>query len=73
MQISIPPALFSPEPGVATSATPADPIDLARAGLLLPAGLDEDRVANVLGDVMGHAVDYADVYFQLTREESWSK
>jgi len=72
MQISIPPALFSPQPGVATASTPADPIELARAGLLLPAGLDEDRVANVLGDVMGHAVDYADVYFQLTREESWS-
>jgi TldD protein len=72
MQISIPPALFSPLPDVATAATPVDPIDLARAGLLLPAGLDEDRVANVLGDVMGHAVDYADVYFQLTREESWS-
>jgi TldD protein len=72
MQFSIPPALFSPQPDVATAATPDDPIDLARAGLLLPAGLDEDRVANVLGDVMGHAVDYADVYFQLTREESWS-
>jgi TldD protein len=72
MQISIPPALFSPQPGTTTVATPADPLDLARSGLLLPAGLDEDRVANVLGDVMGHAVDYADVYFQLIREESWS-
>ena len=72
MPISIPPALFSPRPGVAPAATSADPLDLARAGLLTPAGLDEDRVANVLGDVMGHAVDYADVYFQLTREESWS-
>jgi TldD protein len=29
-------------------------------------------VARVLGDVMGHAVDYADVYFQLIREESWA-
>ncbi|RPI16979.1 MAG: metalloprotease TldD [Lysobacterales bacterium] len=47
-------------------------MDIARASLLAPAGLDEDRVASVLGDVMGHAVDYADVYFQLTREESWA-
>ncbi len=72
MQISIPPALFAPHPDAAAVAAQADPIDIARAGLLLPAGLDEDRVANVLGAVMGHAVDYADVYFQLTREESWS-
>ena len=50
----------------------ADPLDVARSGLLVPAGLDEDRVARVLGDVMGHAVDYADVYFQLIREESWA-
>jgi len=70
MQINIPPALFAPQspPGSAG----ADPLDVARSGLLLPAGLDEDRVANVLGDVMGHAVDYADAYFQLIREESWA-
>ena len=37
-----------------------------------PPGLDEDAVARVLGDVMGHAVDYADAYFQLIREESWA-
>src|SRR6201999_3277232 len=36
------------------------------------SGLDEDRVARVLGSVMGHSVDYADLYFQLVREESWS-
>jgi len=45
----------------------AGPRRAARAGRL-----DEDRVARILGDVMGHAVDYADVYFQLVREESWS-
>ena len=72
MHISIPPALFSPKSPAGQAGPQTDPLDLARAGLLLPAGLDEDRVASVLGDVMGHAVDYADVYFQLTREESWS-
>jgi TldD protein len=71
MQIQIPPALFSPQ--VAVAAGPAsDPLDVARTGLLGPAGLDEDRVARVLGEVMGHAVDYADAYFQLIREESWA-
>jgi TldD protein len=69
MQIQIPPALFAPTaPPIAST----DPLAVAREGLLLPAGLDEDRVARVLGEVMGHAVDYADAYFQLIREESWA-
>jgi TldD protein len=62
--------LFAPQSPPASAG--ADPLDVARSGLLVPAGLDEDRVARVLGDVMGHAVDYADVYFQLIREESWA-
>jgi TldD protein len=47
-------------------------IDVARRSILTPSGLDEDRIANVLGSVMGYSVDYADLYFQLSREESWS-
>jgi TldD protein len=70
MSISIPPALFAPVR--ATPVPAADPLALARSLILAPAALDEDRVANVLGEVMGHAVDYGDVYFQATREESWS-
>mgnify|MGYP003556995250 CR=1 FL=1 len=72
MQIQIPPALFTPQSPAPAADAASDPLATARAGLLLPAGLDEDRVANVLGDVMGHAVDYADAYFQLIREESWA-
>jgi TldD protein len=73
MKPNIPPPLFAPQaaalaPGIAAR----DPLDVARGALLGPAGLDENRVASVLGDVMGHAVDYTDIYFQLTREESWS-
>ena len=72
MTTSIPPALFAPA-GLGTAlAGGRDPLDLARSALLLPAGLDENRIARVVGDVMGHAVDYADVYFQLVREESWA-
>jgi TldD protein len=70
---TIPPAMFAPQPvALAAAATSRDPLDVARAALLAPAQLDENRVANVLGDVMGHAVDHADVYFQSTREESWA-
>jgi len=72
MHTQIPPALFSPAAPPAPSSAADDPLALARSGLLGPAGLDENDVARILGDVMGHSVDYADVYFQLIREESWA-
>lgn len=68
----IPPALFSPQALVPAIEGTRDPLDMARSALLVPAGLDEDGVARIVGDVMGHAIDYADVYFQLVREESWA-
>ena len=40
--------------------------------ILDPSGLDEGRLSTVLGTVMSRGVDYADLYFQLSREESWS-
>ena len=40
--------------------------------MLRPAGLDASRLTRVLGTVMGHAVDNADLYFQWSREESWA-
>ncbi len=49
-----------------------NPLTLARAALLDPSGLDENRLSTVLGTLMGHAVDTADLYFQLSRQESWS-
>ena len=54
------------------AATGAGALDIARHSILSPSGLDEDRIATVLGSVMGYSVDYADLYFQLSREESWS-
>ncbi|MBC7982773.1 MAG: metalloprotease TldD, partial [Candidatus Obscuribacterales bacterium] len=47
-------------------------LDLARVSILEPAGLDVNRLDHVLGTVMGAAVDYADLYFQLSRDESWA-
>jgi TldD protein len=50
----------------------AEPLSIARSLILSPGGLDESRLDRVLGSVMGHAVDAADLYFQLTHEESWA-
>jgi TldD protein len=73
MKPHIPPPLFAPQSTPLMAGIAArDPLDVARAALLGPAELDENRIARVLGDVMGHAVDYTDIYFQLTREESWA-
>jgi TldD protein len=44
----------------------------AREGILAPAGLDEQRIEQALGLVLGSAVDAADLYFQLSHEESWA-
>jgi TldD protein len=48
-----------------------DPLRAVRDGILAPAGLDVGGVEHALGLVLGSAVDWADVYFQLSREESW--
>ncbi|AZG15059.1 MULTISPECIES: metalloprotease TldD [Cupriavidus] len=40
--------------------------------LLAPYGLDEAALQRVLADVFTHKVDYADLYFQHTRNEAWS-
>ncbi len=49
-----------------------DPLRHVRDGILAPAGLDVGRVEQALGLVLGSAVDSADLYFQLSREESWA-
>jgi TldD protein len=54
-----------------TSQALSDPLRTAREGILAPAGLDVGRVEQALGLVLGSAVDSADLYFQLSREESW--
>ncbi|HSC05852.1 MAG TPA: metalloprotease TldD [Steroidobacteraceae bacterium] len=54
------------------NAALANPLDIANQALLAPSGLDEGRLTRVLGTLLGHAIDNADLYFQLAREESWS-
>jgi len=45
--------------------------EIADAALLVPANLNIDKLQNVLGDMMSHKIDYADLYFQYSRAESW--
>ena len=45
--------------------------DAATETLLAPASLNIANLQNVLGDMMSHRIDYADLYFQYSRSESW--
>ncbi|WP_153111699.1 metalloprotease TldD [Propionivibrio limicola] len=44
----------------------------AKKTLLTPYGLDVADLTKVLGQIMTHEVDYADLYFQYSRSEAWS-
>jgi len=46
-------------------------LEIARQRLLAPAGIDEQDLDRVFGELLGHAVDGGDLYFQSTRFESW--
>ncbi len=47
------------------------PLDIARQTLLAPGALDEGALERVLGRLLSRQVDYADLYFQFSRHESW--
>ncbi len=49
-----------------------DPLNVARDLILRPSGLDDRRLDKIFGEVLAHAVDFADLYFQLSHQESWS-
>jgi len=46
-------------------------LDIARSQLLTPAGLGEDDLNRVIDQLLGHAIDGGDLYFQSSRFESW--
>ncbi|MCX7628216.1 MAG: metalloprotease TldD [Methylophilaceae bacterium] len=56
-------AASSPEPGTL--------LVTASGTLLAPHGLDFAALQSVLGSLLTHRVDYADLYFQYSRAESW--
>jgi TldD protein len=47
-------------------------LQLARDRILTPSGLDDRRLEQALGSLLGAAVDAGDLYFQLAREEHWA-
>jgi TldD protein len=47
-------------------------LSLARSILLTPFGLDDVALTSTLASMFTHKVDYADLYFQFTKSESWS-
>ena len=47
-------------------------IDTVMSRLLEPVGLGEQQLSATLGTVMRGGVDYADLYFQVSRQESWT-
>jgi TldD protein len=49
-----------------------NPIDSLMSRVLVPAGLDERNLSSILGCLMQGGVDYADLYFQVSRHESWT-
>lgn len=51
---------------------PEIPFATANEMLLAPYALDAAHLQNVFGQIMAHRVDYADLYFQYSRSESWS-
>ncbi len=56
--------------------TPFEPnltaLATARDLLLTPFGLDEGQLLKTLGTMFTHKIDYADLYFQFTKNEGWS-
>jgi len=47
-------------------------LDIARETLLAPGALSERDLDGVFRQMLGHRLDYADLYFQYSRYESWS-
>lgn len=45
---------------------------VAKQLLLEPAGLDETHLQAALAELFAHKVNYADLYFQYTKNEGWS-
>ncbi len=47
-------------------------LKMADEAVLDGTGLQQGQLESVLGQMMGHQIDYADLYFQLSRHESWA-
>jgi TldD protein len=50
----------------------SDVLQLAQASLWAPTGVVEQDINRTLGKIMSPGIDYADLYFQYSRHESWA-
>lgn len=46
-------------------------IEIARRQILAPVGMGEHEIHKALDAMLGHAIDYADLYFESTWTEGW--
>lgn len=63
-------ALFAKSESQAAAMT--DTTALARQHILAPSGLDDRALGDTLDRLLGHHIDNGELYFQLSRQESWS-
>jgi TldD protein len=54
------------------TAVPEKLFVTAQQTLLTPFAIHADGIERVFGDMLAHRLDYADLYFQYSRAESWS-
>jgi len=47
-------------------------LDIAKATLLAPFGVDEMATSRIFGTILAHRADDADLYFQYNRSEGWT-
>jgi len=50
----------------------SDVLQLAQSSLWAPTGVVEQDINRTLGRIMSPGIDYADLYFQYSRHESWA-
>ncbi len=51
---------------------PIDHLRIAEQHLLSPYDLSDTQLSHVFGELFGHRLDFADLYFQFARSEAWS-
>lgn len=57
---------------VSTPRENASSLAIARETLLVPGGLDDNHLDQLFGHLLARRLDYADLYFQAVRAESWA-
>lgn len=48
-----------------------NPLELARANILAPSGLDETHLAQAFATLLNSSADSGDIYFQVRKQEAW--